>query len=90
MGVKSKIETVNSLIAWPSSNKTWLADQPVGRFEIGFTPAHGSWLGSHRGLLLQARTLVLRQASASHPNRNSRIASWLPWMNSIAIAYLVL
>ena len=24
--------------------KTWLADQPVGRFEFTFTPTHGSWL----------------------------------------------
>jgi hypothetical protein len=29
--------------------KTWLADQPVGRFEFTFTPTHGSWLNLIEG-----------------------------------------
>ena len=52
--------------------KAWLADQPAHRFEFTFTPKHGSWLN-----------LVSSATSASRPNRNSRIGSWLPWTISI-------
>ena len=44
------VHTANKLILDNHSahlskeTKTWLADQPVGRFEFTFTPTHGSWL----------------------------------------------
>jgi hypothetical protein len=66
--------------------KAWLAEQPVGRFEFIFTPKHGSWLNLVEGFFSKLARSVLR-TSASHPNKNSRTASWLPWMNSIAIPW---
>ena len=57
--------------------RTWLAEQPAGRFEFTFTPKHGSSFPS-----LPA---PYSATSASHPSRNSRIVLWLPWTNSIAI-----
>jgi hypothetical protein len=40
--------------------KTWLADQPAGRFEFTFNPHARLLAQSHRRLLLQAHTLMLR------------------------------
>jgi hypothetical protein len=37
--------------------KVWLAEQPAGRFQFTFTPKHGSWAQSRRGLLLQANAI---------------------------------
>jgi transposase len=64
--------------------KAWLATRPAGRFEFIFTPKHGSWLNLVEGFFSK---LVAPSCatSASHPNRNSRIASWLPWITSIKI-----
>ena len=64
--------------------KAWLAKQPAGRFEFTFTPKHGSWLNLVESFFskLAARCCA---TSASHPNRSSSTASWLPWMSSIAI-----
>jgi transposase len=64
--------------------KAWLADQPPGRFEFTFTPKHGSWLNLIEGFFskLAVRCCAI---SVSHRNKNSRIASWPPWMNSTLI-----
>jgi transposase len=40
--------------------KTWLADQPVGRFEFTFTPKHGSWLNLVEGFFSKLTRSVLR------------------------------
>src|SRR6202008_51861 len=40
--------------------KTWLADQPVGRFEFTFTPTHGSWLHLIEGFFSKLARSVLR------------------------------
>ena len=40
--------------------KTWLADQPVGRFEFTFTPTHGSWLNLIEGFFSKLTRSVLR------------------------------
>jgi hypothetical protein len=44
--------------------KTWLADQPVGRFEFTFTPKHGSWLNLVEGFFSKLGRSVL-----PHPRR---------------------
>ena len=64
--------------------KAWLASQPAGRFEFVFTPKHGSWLNLVEGFFSKLPAQCCA-TSASHPSRNSRTASWLPWINSIAI-----
>jgi transposase len=40
--------------------KTWLADQPVGRFQFTFTPTHGSWLNLIEGFFSKLTRSVLR------------------------------
>ena len=62
--------------------KAWLADQPAHRFEFTFTPKHGSWLNLVEGFFLNLPD-PSSATSASRPNRNSRIGSWLPWTISI-------
>src|SRR5262249_33143884 len=60
--------------------RAWLADQPAGRFEFVFTPAHGSI--SSRAFSPSSLAQCCA-TSVSNPNRNSRIASWPPWTKSI-------
>jgi hypothetical protein len=50
--------------------RAWLSDQPADRFEFVFTPSPSS----------RAQCCA---TSVSNPNRNSRIASWSLWTNSI-------
>jgi transposase len=40
--------------------RTWLAAQPVGRFEFTFTPKHGSWLNLIEGFFSKFARSVLR------------------------------
>src|ERR1700689_5862492 len=40
--------------------KAWLADQPAGRFELTFTPKHGSWLNLVEGFFSKLARSVLR------------------------------
>jgi transposase len=62
--------------------RAWVAEQPAHRFEFTFTPKHGSWLNLVEGFFSKlARSSCV--ISASHPNKNSRIASWPPWITSI-------
>lgn len=69
--------------------KRWLADQPAGRFDFTFTPKP-SRRSTAPGSISSKASFPSSPApcsatSASHPSRNSRIASWPPWTNSIAI-----
>jgi transposase len=64
--------------------KAWLATRPAGRFEFTFTPKHGSWLIWSKASSPSSPAPSCA-TSASHPNKNSRIASWLPWITSIKI-----
>src|SRR5438445_6512188 len=45
--------------------KTWLADQPVGRFKFTFTPKHGSWLNLVEGFFSKLARSVLRHIRVS-------------------------
>jgi len=40
--------------------KTWLAARPEGRFQLVFTPKHGSWLNLIEGFFAKAARSVLR------------------------------
>ena len=40
--------------------KAWLAAQPEGRFELTFTPKHGSWLNLVEGFFSKLARSVLR------------------------------
>ncbi|WP_219684378.1 IS630 family transposase [Bradyrhizobium canariense] len=64
--------------------RTWLATRPVGRFELTFTPKHGSWLNPIEGFFSK----FARQSCAISgwpQSTNSRSASWLASTTSIAI-----
>ena len=70
--------------------KTWLADQPVGRFEFTFTPTHGSWLNLIEGFFSKLTRSVLRHirvaskqelkdrimAAMDEFNRNPVVHTW--------------
>jgi len=45
--------------------RTWLADQPAGRFEFTFTPKHGSWLNLVEGFFSKLARSVLRHIRVS-------------------------
>jgi transposase len=45
--------------------RTWLAEQPVGRFEFTFTPTHGSWLNLIEGFFSKLTRSVLRHIRVS-------------------------
>jgi transposase len=49
------------------SNETraWLATRPTGRFELTFTPTHGSWLNLIEGFLSKLTRSVLRHIRAT-------------------------
>src|SRR6266481_9281045 len=45
--------------------RTWLAEQPAGRFEFTFTPKHGSWLNLVEGFFSKLARSVLRHIRVS-------------------------
>jgi transposase len=45
--------------------RAWLADQPSGRFELTFTPKHGSWLNLVEGFFSKLARSVLRYIRVS-------------------------
>ena len=51
----------------PISRETraWLADQPAGRFELTFTPKHGSWLNLVEGFFSKLARSILRHIRVS-------------------------
>src|SRR5437764_1432393 len=70
--------------------RTWLADQPAGRFEFTFTPTHGSWLNLIEGFFSKLARSVLRHirvtskqelkdrimAAIDHINRHPVVHTW--------------
>src|SRR6266853_2040093 len=62
--------------------KTWLADQPVGRFEFTFTPTHGSWLNLVEGFFSKLARSVLRHIRvASKQELKDRIVAAMDFFN---------
>jgi transposase len=70
--------------------KAWLAGQPAGRFELTFTPKHGSWLNLVEGFFSKLARSVLRHirvaskqelkdrimAAMDHFNRDPVVHTW--------------
>ncbi|WP_210262222.1 IS630 family transposase [Bradyrhizobium aeschynomenes] len=68
----------------------WLATQPAGRFELIFTPKHGSWLNLIEGFFSKLTRSVLRHirvtskielkqrimAGITHFNRHPIVHTW--------------
>ena len=62
--------------------KTWLADQPVGRFEFTFTPKHGSWLNLIEGFFSKLARSVLRHIRVtSKQELKDRIMAAIDYVN---------
>src|ERR1700761_9390170 len=63
--------------------KAWLATQPTGRFELTFTPTHGSWLNLVEGFFSKmARSMLRHIRVASKAELKSRILAYLDDVNS--------
>ena len=70
--------------------QAWLAEQPAGRFELTFTPKHGSWLNLVEGFFSKLARSVLRHirvaskqelkdrimAAMDHFNREPVVHTW--------------
>jgi transposase len=57
--------------------KAWLAAQPEGRFELTFTPKHGSWLNLVEGFFSKLASSVLRHIRVAS-KQELESASWPP------------
>jgi transposase len=68
--------------------KTWLANQPEGRFSLVFTPKHGSWLNLVEGFFSKMVRSVLRHIRvASKAELKARILAYLDDVNSEPIIH---
>ena len=62
--------------------KAWLAAQPDGRFELTFTPKHGSWLNLIEGFFSKFARSVLRHIRvASKQELKERIMAGIDYVN---------
>jgi transposase len=57
--------------------RTWLADQPSGRFQFTFTPTHGSWLNLIEGFFSKLARSILRhiRVASKHELKDRLIAA---------------
>src|SRR5271157_1373858 len=68
--------------------KTWLADQPVGRFEFTFTPTHGSWLNLIEGFFSKLTRSVLRHIRvASKQELKDRLMAAIGHFNEAPVVH---
>src|ERR1700682_4849428 len=68
--------------------KTWLADQPAGRFEFTFTPKHGSWLNLVEGFFSKLARSVLRHIRvASKQELKERIMAAMDEFNQDPVVH---
>ena len=68
--------------------KTWLAEQPAGRFEFTFTPKHGSWLNLVEGFFSKLARSVLRHIRvASKQELKDRIMAAMDEFNRYPVVH---
>ena len=61
--------------------RAWLATRPVGRFELTFTPKHGSWLNLIEGFSKFARSVLRHIRVASKHELKERIMAGIDDVN---------
>ena len=62
--------------------RSWLAEQPVGRFEFTFTPRHGSWLNLVEGFFSKlARSILRHMRVASKQELKDRLIAAVDHFN---------
>jgi len=68
--------------------RTWLAEQPAGRFEFTFTPKHGSWLNLVEGFFSKLARSVLRHIRvASKQELKDRIMAAIDEFNRYPVVH---
>src|SRR6266566_6781471 len=68
--------------------RTWLAEQPAGRFEFTFTPKHGSWLNLVEGFFSKFARSVLRHIRvASKHELKERIMAGIEDVNRYPVIH---
>jgi transposase len=68
--------------------RTWLAQQPAGRFEFTFTPKHGSWLNLVEGFFSKLARSVLRHIRvASKQELKDRIMAAMDEFNRYPVVH---
>jgi transposase len=68
--------------------RTWLAEQPAGRFEFTFTPKHGSWLNLVEGFFSKLARSVLRYIRvASKQELKDRIMAAMDEFNRYPVVH---
>jgi transposase len=68
--------------------RTWLAEQPAGRFEFTFTPKHGSWLNLVEGFFSKLARSVLRHIRvASKQELKDRIMAAMDEFNRYPVVH---
>ena len=68
--------------------RAWLAEQPVGRFEITFTPKHGSWLNLIEGFFSKLARSVLRHIRvASKQELKNRLIAAMDHFNQNPVVH---
>ena len=65
--------------------RAWLDTRPAGRFDLTFTPKHGSWLNLIEGFFSKFARSVLRHIRVASKHELKDTASWLASTTSIAI-----
>ena len=67
---------------------TWLANQPVGRFQFTFTPTHGSWLNLIEGFFSKLTRSVLRHIRVeSKAELKNRLMAAMEYFNQEPVVH---
>jgi transposase len=68
--------------------RTWIADQPAGRFEFTFTPKHGSWLNLVEGFFSKFARSVLRHIRVNSKHElKQRIMAGIKDVNRLPVIH---
>jgi transposase len=68
--------------------RAWLAEQPAGRFELTFTPKHGSWLNLAEGFFSKLACSVLRHVRVSSKHElKDRLMAAIDYFNDDPIVH---
>ena len=66
----------------------WLAERPIGRFALTFTPTHGSWLNIIEGFFSKLARSVLRHIRvSSKPELKERLMAFISDINRQPIVH---
>ncbi|MGC1294553.1 MAG: IS630 family transposase [Alloacidobacterium sp.] len=68
--------------------RTWLTNQPAGRFKFTFTPKHGSWLNLVEGFFSKLARSILRHIRvSSKPELKDRLMAAIDYFNDDPVVH---